>query len=65
MTDAILTLLKQANCSMEAWEIAQQVGVTPREAAALLHRLQDEDRVFMRNGFYSLSAKQRQEMGNA
>lgn len=65
MTGTILTLLKQANCSLEAWEVAQQVGVTPREATALLHRLQDEDRVFMRNGFYTLSEAQRQEMGDA
>ena len=59
MTDAILAYLAQSNTSASIGDIADNTGLAPDTVRKELLRLQDDDRVLMRNGWYRLSAAER------
>ena len=59
MTDPILAYLAQSNTSASIGDIAENTGLTSDAVREELLRLQDTDRVLMRNGWYRLSEAER------
>ena len=57
----ILTFLAMVPTST-ADELAQLFGWSPRETQDLLHKMDDDDQVMMRNGIYKISEKSRNEI---
>ena len=57
----ILTFLAMVPTST-AEELSQLFGWSPRETQNLLHKMDDDDQVIMRNGIYKISEKSRSEI---
>ena len=55
--DKIMAYLQWIGIVATAQEIADDIGESKREVQAVLHQLDDEDLVIMRNGFYLASKK--------
>ena len=62
LSGQILTTLRGCN-AMTTSEIAQSVGENPRKVQDVLIQLDDQEKVNMRNGWYSLSAAERTKQG--
>ena len=55
--DKIMAYLQWIGIVATAQEIADDIGESKREVQTVLHQLDDEDLVIMRNGFYLASKK--------
>lgn len=43
----------------QSWDIAQAIGLPPREVQEALHELDDDGSVIMKGGWYSISERER------
>lgn len=57
----ILTFLAMVPTSTVE-ELSQLFGWSPRKTQNLLHKMDDDDQVMMRNGIYKMSEKSRSEI---